>query len=81
MPRGIPNVINYEERIAMLKGRIDKKQEELRNLRAQLTEAENAFQTHKNKELMNLLDAKGIDASRAGELILRALAMEQPQGQ
>ena len=81
MPRGIPNVINYEERIATLKNKIEKKQEELRSLRAQLTEAETAFQNRKNKELLDLLDDKGIDAARAGELIRRALEMEQQQQQ
>lgn len=81
MPRGIPNVINYEEKIATLKAKLEKKQEELKSIRMQLTEAEAAFQKHKNKELMDLLEDKGIDAARAGELIRRALEMEQNQQQ
>lgn len=79
MPRGIPNVVNFEEKIAAIKGKIEKKQNEIKDLRSQLVEAEAAYQKHKNKELMDLLSDKGIDASRAGELIRRALEMEQNQ--
>ena len=81
MPRGVPKKINHEERIAGLKARIDKKQAELKELRSQLADAENAFNNQKNEELRNFLDGEGIDATRAGELIRRALEMEKQQNQ
>ena len=79
MPRGVPKVVNYEEKIGDLKSRIEKKQLELKNLRVQLSEAEAEYKNKKNEELNNFLASEGIDATRASELIRRALEMEKQQ--
>lgn len=61
--------INYEEKIAGIKEKIEKKQEELKALKAELNKLENGYQDIKNKELVELMEAKGIDAARVMELI------------
>jgi hypothetical protein len=81
MPRGVPKTVNHEEKIADLKKRIEKKQLELKNLRVQLVEAEAEYKNKKNEELNKFLESEGIDATRAGELIRRALEMEKQQGE
>ena len=81
MPRGVPRKVNHEEKINELKTKIEKKQAELKALRTQLADAETAFNNQKNEELRNFLHNEGIDATRAGELIRRALEMEKQQQQ
>ena len=81
MPRGVPKVVNYEEKIADLKSRIEKKQAELKNLRVQLADVETEYKNKKNEELNNFLQSEGIDATRASELIRRALEMEKQQSE
>lgn len=60
---------NYEEKIEKVREKIAKRQEEIKALKAELNDLEASYQSVKNKELMDLMDAKGIDAARVMEII------------
>ena len=61
--------VNYKEKIRLVREKIAKKQEEIKSLKAELNKLESGFQGIKNKELVELMSAKGIDASCVIELI------------
>ena len=53
--------VNYEEKITGIREKIEKKQEEVKALKAELKVLEENYQGQKNKELVELMEVKGID--------------------
>ena len=58
-------VANYEQKIEVLKGKIEKKTEELKSLKAELAKAEDAKTKTDFKVLNEYLAAKGIAPDEA----------------
>jgi predicted nuclease with TOPRIM domain len=63
---------NYAKEMARLQVKIDKKQAEIKELKAKYAEAESEYEIQKNKEVFDVMAQKGISASQAVKILENA---------
>ena len=68
---------NYEAKLTALKKKIDNKSKELKTLKSEYDALNAEYEQNKNKELLDLLAEKGIPASKAVDILNKALSDEE----
>ena len=69
-------MVNYEEKIQAIREKIEKKEQELEKLHQNLEELISQYNKQKNRDLLALLNERGLSASKAVEIIKRELDVQ-----